>query len=151
MIRTIRKNNISTRGGILAAILFVAAFASAQVACLTHTHCEGADCFDYTGESHAGQGYESHFDHDTHSECSHEADSSCEEEHRDHDIHHRSHDGQAHPKRRFTAPADEMDFTDTAADETPVIEAACRLPAVDESPPLERYGLSFAERAPPLA
>ncbi len=151
MIETIRKNNISTKGGILAAILFVALFASTQVACLTHTHCNGAGCFDYDEKSHAEQGHESRFDHDTHSECGDEADSSCEEEHQDYDIHHRSHEGQAHPKRRFTAPADEIEFSYTAGDETPVAETAVWLPAVDESPPLERYGLIFAERAPPLA
>jgi hypothetical protein len=151
MTRAIRSSNISTKGGTLAAIFFVAVFASVQVACLSHSHCDGAGYIDYTEESHAEQGHESHFDHDTHSECGHAADSSCEQEHQDYDIHHHTHDGQAHPKRRFTAPADETDFTDTAIGETPVVEAAGGLPVVDESPPLERYGLKFAERAPPHA
>ena len=149
MIRAIRSSNISTKGGTFAAIFFVAVFASVQVACLTHTHCAGTDCFDNTEESHAEQEHESHFDHDTHSECGHEAESSCEEEHRDHDIHHHSHDGQTHPPKRFTVPVDETDFTDTARSETPVIELANFSPLFEDPPPLVRYGLIFAERAPP--
>lgn len=150
MIGTIRKSNISTRGGILAALLLVVSFASAQVACLTHTHCEGADCFEHREESGAPQ-YPGHHEHETDHECGHGADSPCEEERQDHDIHHHSHDGKTHPKRRFTAPAVEATFADATSEEAPVFELAEWSPVVDESPPFERYGLIFAERAPPLS
>ena len=142
MIGTIRKNNISTRGGILAAILISALFASAQVTCLTHSHCEGADCFEHHEGSH---------EHEADHECGHEEGSPCEDEHQDHDIHHHSHDGKTHPKRRFTTPADETEYADAASEETPVFTRAEYLPVVDESPPFEIYGLIFAERAPPLS
>lgn len=138
MLRSIRRCNICTNGGILAAILIAAMFASTQVACLTHSHCEGADCFE-------------HKEDEVVHECGHEADSSCEGEHQDHDVHHHSHDGKTHPKRRFTAPVDELEYAETAVEEAPAPAPAEWPPAVDESPPLERYGLIFAERAPPLS
>jgi hypothetical protein len=141
MIEAIRKCNICTNGGILVAILIAASFASAQVACLTHSHCEGADCFEHREES---RGYEAEH------ECGVEPGSSCDE-HQDHDIHHHSHDGNTHPKRRFIAPADETAFADAASSETPAFELTSFLPVIDGSPPFERYGLDFAERAPPLS
>lgn len=150
MIGMIRKSNISTRGGILAAILISVSFASAQVACLTHTHCDGADCFDHREESHALQGHEQH-EHEADHECDHQAGSPCEEERQDHDIHHHSHEAKTHPQRRSTAPVIETTFADSVSEETPVFELAEWLPVVDESPPFERYGLTFAERAPPLS
>ena len=142
MIGTIRRCNICTNGGILVAILVVASFASAQVACLAHAHCEGADCFEHREESHV---------HEADHECSHEPGSSCEDEHQDRDIHHHSHDGKTHPKRRFTAPAVETVLADAFSSETPVFEMASYSTVIDESPPFERYGLDFAERAPPLS
>jgi len=142
MTRAIRSSNISTKGGTFAAIFFVAVFASVQVACLTHTHCAGTDCFEHQEESH---------EHEADHECGHAHGSSCEDEHHDHDIHHHSHDGKTHPKRRFTAPVVEAVLADTASSETPVFEMASYLTAIDELPPFERYGLDFAERAPPLS
>lgn len=142
MTGAIRNSNISTKGGMLAAIIFVAAFASVQVACLTHTHCDGAGCLDYRDESCEPPGHEDHQDHDAHRECSHEEDHSQ-------DIHHHSHDGQTHPPKRFTVPVDEPGFSDTARSETPVIELANFTPLFEDPPPLVRYGLIFAERAPP--
>ena len=143
MIGTLRKCRICTRGGILAAILVAAVFATSQVACLTHTHCDGADCFD--------QHEQSHHDHDDPGDCGCEADQHGADEHHDHDIHHHSHDGKTHPKRRFTAPAVETACADMVSEETPVFTLVRRLPVVDESPPFEIYGLIFAERAPPLS
>ncbi|MCK4549142.1 MAG: hypothetical protein KAU49_03195 [Candidatus Krumholzibacteria bacterium] len=142
MIGTIRKCRICTKGGVLVAILVAAVFAMSQVTCLTHSHCEGADCFEHR---------EGSSEHEADHECSHEPGSSCEDEHQDHDIHHHSDDGKTHPQRRFTAPILETAFTDAVSEETPVFTLAEYLPAVDESPPLERYGLIFAERAPPLS
>jgi len=150
MIGTIRKSNISTRGGILAAILFAAAFTSAQVACLTHSHCAGADCFEHQEESHTPHGH-GHHEHEADNECCHQTGSPCEDKHQDHDIHHHTHDGKTHPQRRFTTPVDEAEFTDTVSEKTPVFELAEYLPVIDESPPLERYGRIFAGRAPPLS
>lgn len=142
MIGTLRKCRICTRGGLLAAILVAAVFASSQVTCLTHSHCLESDCFDDHQESHDSHEH-SHNDCDSHNEC--------DDEHQDQDIHHHSHDGKTHPQRRFTAPADDTEFAGEVSEETPVFSIAEYLPAVDESPPLERYGLTFAERAPPLS
>ncbi len=150
MIGTLRNCRICTRGGLLAAILVAAVFASSQVTCLTHTHCDESDCFDSHGESFDSHGH-SHDDHDSHHESDGEPCSSCDDEHHDLDIHHHSHDGKTHPQRRFTAPADDAEFAGEVSEETPVFTLAEYLPAIDESPPLERYGLTFAERAPPLS
>jgi hypothetical protein len=150
MIGEIRRCNICTNGGILAAILIAALFASAQVACLTHTHCEGADCFEHKEGSpapHLAGHHEDKADH----ECGHEAGTDCEGEHQEHDIHHYSHDGKTHPKRRFTTPVDEFEYAETAVEEAPAPALVEWLPMVAGSPPLERYGLIFAERAPPLS
>ncbi len=102
MIGSIRKCSICTNGGILVAILLVASFASAQIACLTHQHCDGADCFEHREESHTPHG-NGHHDHEADHECGLEPGSTCGDEHHDHDIHHHSHDGKTHPKRRFIA------------------------------------------------
>ena len=87
---------------------FIAAlFASAQVACLTHTHCDGADCFEHSEGStapHHGAHHEDEADH----ECGQDAGPCCGDEHQDHDVHHHSLDGKNHPKRRFTAPAGDI-------------------------------------------
>ena len=150
MIGTIRKCRICTKGGLLAAILVAAVFASSQVTCLTHSHCEGPDCFEHQKDAQTLPDHE-HHGHETEHECGHGTSSTCDGEHQDHDIHHHSHDGKTHPQRRFTAPSDEMTCADTAIEETPIVSLAEWLPAVDESPPMERYGLTFAERAPPLS
>ncbi len=150
MIGTLRNCRICTKGGLLAAILVAAVFASSQVTCLTHSHCEGADCFEHQKDAHSLPDH-NHHEHDTDHDCGHGEDSRCEDEHQDDDIHHHSHDGKTHPQRRFTAPSDDTAFSDEAGSDTPVIALAEFLPAVDESPPLERYGLIFAERAPPLS
>lgn len=150
MLGSIRRCNICTNGGILAAILIAAMFASTQVACLTHSHCEGADCFEHKEGSTAPHFAEHHEDEAV-NECGHEPGFSCDGEHQDHDVHHHSHDGKTHPKRRFTAPVDEFEYAEAASEEAPAPAPAEYLPAVDESPPLERYGLIFAERAPPLS
>ena len=150
MIGKIRRCNICTRGGILASILIAALFASAQVACLTHSHCEGADCFEHKEGSPAAH-LAGHHEYEADHECGHEAGNDCEGEHQDQDIHHHSHEGKTHPKRRFTAPAGEIEYAEAAGEEAPACAPAEYLPAVDGSPPLERYGLIFAERAPPLS
>jgi hypothetical protein len=150
MIEAIRKCNLCTNGGILAAILIAALFASAQVACLTHSHCDGADCFEHKDGSPARY-LAGHHENETDHECGHEAGSACEGKHQDHDIHHHSHDGKTHPKRRFIAPSGETAFADVTSSETPAFELTSLLQVIYGSPPFERYRLDFSERAPPLS
>ena len=144
MIKAVRKYGILERGWIIAAILAAAAFTSTRVACLAHTHCVESACFDEHGDS------DEHGDHhDNHGDdCG--TDSQCDHEHHNHDIHHHTHSGHVHPQRRFTAPVFEVRLTETAGEETPDADPAETVPDKKDPPPLDRYGLTFAERAPPV-
>jgi hypothetical protein len=150
MVETIRKCGICMRGGILAAFAVAAMFASVQVACLTHDHCREADCFDRHEETRDHSG-DRHHDHDDHGESCLESEAGCCDGHHDHDIHHHSHEGHAHPQRRFTVSVYETPFDTAAEDESPGLETAERPPDIGGSPPLDTYGPIFAGRAPPLA
>jgi len=145
---SMRKMDISARGGLFAAILFAAVFTSAQVSCLTHQHCYGTDCFEEREISSPAAAHGQH--HDAGGGCSHEAGSSCGDEHQGNDIHHHSREGQIHPKRRFAAPAVETVLTFSAGGAVPAFCLALGLRASDGTPLLERYGAIFDGRAPPL-
>ena len=135
------KRDISSGSGLFAALLVTALFASAQVACLSHAHCEGIECFndaDLCGFPHI---------HGHHQE----SDSSCGKDHQDQDIHHHSRDEQTLPKRRLIVPAAETTAVPAAGAAGPDFCLEARLRASDEAPLFERYRLAFQGRAPPLS
>jgi hypothetical protein len=135
------KKDISARSGFFAAILITALFASAQVACLSHAHCDGTECFEDGGVS----GF-SHL-HGHHQETG----SSCGKDHQDHDIHHHSRDVQTHPKRRFIVPAADSAPISAGGAAVPAFCLESRAQTPDDAPLPERYRLAFEGRAPPLS
>lgn len=171
MFRIIRNGRIYTKGAIMAAVFLLVAFASAPVYCLTHGHCGGASCFSDQPQTHDPHDQESCCDQEQggHSRddtpgcltcCSCAGDTSeehddtdcpCKNRHSRHDMHHHSPAGHTPPQKKITFPALEAPSSETPGDKTPALEMSGWVMDTSAARPLEKYGLIFSERAPPLA
>lgn len=170
MFRIIRNGRIYTKGRILAAAFLLVAFASAPVYCMTHGHCSGTRCFAPQQRSHDShdqgscrnqeRGVHSHDDTrgclptgcscvSDASEEHDDADRPCKNRRSRHDMHHHSPAGYTPPQKKITAPALGTPSAETPGDETPILEISGWVTDAAAASPLEKYGLTFSERAPP--
>lgn len=131
------------RSGILATAMLSAIFAFAQIACLTHSHCDESGCLE-ASEEHGGP------EDLSGPRC--EADARCDGERRDHDLHDTSRHHHAHPRLKYVAPDPEIQPAEIVPVDLPVAETTALLPCAGTRPPhAGGHGFDFAGRAPPLS